>query len=137
MADRDAVTRALAALADGSAPEGPDHRTVVESAVDAVGSVEGAAAFVAADGRRRLRRAVSLADRRDDEEALRAGRRALSALADYRRVAGGEAVAANGDDAGAGRGRPCERGDAGGERADHFRSGRGTVLGDGGKGSRR
>lgn len=140
------VKRALRSLADGTAPRGAAHEPIVDAATDALDDVETAAAFVAADGRSRLRRAISLAERRGDDRAAREGRRALSSLDRFRRAAAGTSVSSpvgpNGS-ADSIRTRPDATGigpasrDGQPSRSDHFRFGRGTVLRGGGKGSDR
>jgi hypothetical protein len=76
----------------------PAVRTIDE-AVSALDDVADLAAFVDDDGDERLRRAVEAADRAGDRAAARRGRRALATIDRCRDAA-----------------------------ADHFRSGRGTVL---------
>jgi hypothetical protein len=73
---------------------------VVDEAVSALDDVESLAAFVADGGSERLRRAIDRATTAGDTEAARRGRRALVTIDRCRDAA-----------------------------ADHFHSGRGTVLG--------
>jgi hypothetical protein len=85
-----AVRRALSALADGSAPtnlESFAYRSVIDEAVAAVECVREAASVVGDAGR--LRRAVTAAERRDDEATAARGRRVLNDLERYRRAAAG------------------------------------------------
>jgi hypothetical protein len=79
-----------------------DHAAVVAEATAALEDLHAAAAFVDDDGLARLRRAVDRADDAGDEAVADRGREALDAFRRCRRAA-----------------------------ADHFRSGRGTVLPDG------
>ncbi|WP_251341196.1 hypothetical protein [Haloplanus halophilus] len=76
-----------------------DPTATVDEAVSALDDVCDLAAFVDDDGIDRLRRAVAAADRSGDEAAACRGRRALATVDRCRAAA-----------------------------ADHFRSGRGTVL---------
>ncbi len=81
------VERALASLADGSAPASPAHRRPIENACVAVADVESAAAFVSGGGLADLRRAVADARRRGDDAARRLGRTVLETLARFRAAA--------------------------------------------------
>jgi hypothetical protein len=97
----DDVRAALHALADDATAPSADADAIAD-AVAALDDVRDAAAFVADGGLLRLRRAIDRADRAGDDAAARRGRDALAALERCRRAA-----------------------------ADHFHSGRGTVLSDG------
>ena len=145
-----ATKRALRALVaddpvDGSTAEGPER--VVAEAVRATERVEHAVEFLAADGVERLARAVVTAARSGDEATIRRGREALSTLRAFRAALDGPTGPtddAHDRDNGRDHDRDCgARGesrratpnaDSTAEGAtDHFHSGRGTVLGDGGK----
>lgn len=111
MPDTDTVKRALARLAEqpADAPAvdsgwfADDYRTVVTVAEDAVESVAAVVDFLDADGLDRLEAAIDAAESVGDHAAARRGRRARSALTDFRRAV----------------------------RSDQFHSGRGTTLGGG------
>jgi hypothetical protein len=100
----DAVRTALRALATDDVDDPTVETPAIGEAVAALDDVRDAAAFVDAGGLDRLRRDVDRADRAGDAAAARRGRDAIAAIERCRRVA-----------------------------ADHFRSGRGTVLSDGPK----
>ncbi len=80
---------ALSALADGTAPDSVEYRTVVDAAADAATDVRDAARFVAGGGRGRLRLAVGTAERVGDADAAERGRRTLDALVRFRAAAAG------------------------------------------------
>ena len=103
MTDADTDVRAaLRALAADDAGASTVDTDAIDEAVDALDDVRDAAAFVASDGLPRLRRAIDRADRAGDDAAVRRGRDALTTIERCRHAA-----------------------------ADHFHSGRGTVLSDG------
>jgi hypothetical protein len=142
MGDTERVRRALRSLADGEADRG--YRRELREAARALEDVTDAAAFVAADGRERLRRAVRRAERAGDRTAARDGRRTLRAFRRIARAAagtdaGGESESADGcrTPDPYGRGPPPTDGAAPDGGPDHFRPGRGTVLGGGRQRSRR
>jgi hypothetical protein len=85
-ADTD-VRAALRALATDDAGVSTLDTDAIDEAVDALDDVRDAAAFVAADGLPRLRRAIDRADRAGDDAAVRRGRDALDALERCRRAA--------------------------------------------------
>ncbi|AXG06253.1 hypothetical protein DU500_07235 [Haloplanus rubicundus] len=86
-ADADADVRAaLHALATDDGVSTVDTDAIDEAAA-ALDDVRDAAAFVAADGLPRLRRAIDRADRAGDDAAVRRGRDALDALERCRRAA--------------------------------------------------
>jgi len=99
-----AALRALAA-GDAGARTTDDAVSVIDRATETLDDVQSAAAFVADGGLPRLRWAVERADRAGDTAAAARGRDALAAIERCRRAA-----------------------------ADHFHSGRGTVLGAGEQG---
>jgi hypothetical protein len=100
----DADTDVRAALRDLAADDGVStvDTAAIDEAVAALDDVRDAAAFVAADGLPRLRRAIDRADRAGDDAAARRGRDALDAIERCRLAA-----------------------------ADHFHPDHGTVLSDG------
>jgi len=100
----DADTDVRAALRNLAADDGVStvDTEAIDEAVVALDDVRDAAAFVAADGLPRLRRAIDRADRAGDDDAASRGRDALATIERCRRTA-----------------------------ADHFHSGHGTVLSDG------
>jgi hypothetical protein len=90
------VKRALAALAAGHGfvPADSDPDTdgrspgrVVADAETAVARLDTAAAFLAADGDRRLRQAIKRAERRDRRRLARRGQRVLATLDRFRAAA--------------------------------------------------
>jgi hypothetical protein len=96
------VRAALRALATDDADIPATDTPAIDEATAALDDVRDAAAFVAEGGLDRLRRDIDRADRAGDAAAARRGRDALAAIERCRRAA-----------------------------ADHFHSGRGTVLSDG------
>jgi len=99
------VKRALAALAaghgfvsNGESGDPPAAR-VVSEAETAVDRLDTAAEFLAADGERRLRRAVARAERRDRRRLARRGQRVLATVERFRAVAAaGDSPPADGPD---------------------------------------
>jgi hypothetical protein len=133
----EAVSAALASLADGTAPrsvdaDSIDHRRVVRAANRATRRVQTAATFVSDGGLARLRDAVRAARRRGDRDVARRGQAVLDSMARYRRAAAtNESVPDDRSASGTG-GRETDDGDGrvdatpGGDRS------RGTILpGDG------
>mgnify|MGYP007099778651 CR=1 FL=1 len=125
----DAVRRSLRALADGSAPPrdpsdacdatATSPGSIVRDAERAVRCAHEAASFLSAGRLAELDRAVARAARRGDDTVADRGRTARESL---RRL----------DAALEGAHAPESTADPGPDRPgdDHFRSGRGTVLGD-------
>jgi hypothetical protein len=133
-----ATKRALRALVaddpvDGSTAEGPER--VVAEAVRATERVEHAVEFLAADGVERLARAVVTAARSGDEATVRRGRGALSTLRAFRAALDGPTGGVDDDcgDRGELRRATPDTGSRTATATNHFHSGRGTVLGGGGK----
>ena len=99
MTDSRRVADALAALADGTAPDSVAYQAVVADAADAAADVRDAARFVAGGGRGHLRLAVRAAERTGDRDAAETGRRTLETLAAFKAAAasGGDPQTPAGD----------------------------------------
>jgi hypothetical protein len=103
-----AALRTLAAEEGTASEDRSDALDTIDEATAALDDVRAVAAFVSDGGRDRLERAIRRAARSGDVAAAPRGRDALAAIDRCRRAA-----------------------------ADHFRSGRGTVLGGEGQGTNR